>query len=213
MKKFVLSLTASLLMASASYADVVDNSGAGFAIPDNNPAGASSTIVIGTNETINGNVQVFIRGFTHTWIGDLTATLTGPGGSATLFLRTGATAPPAGFGDSSDMNGDYTFSDDGANFWAAADAAGAAVAIPPGDYQASTTGAIGVGTPVLLNPVFFGTSTAGNWTLSINDQAGGDVGGITGWGFAVQSFAIPEPGFALLGLMGLGLVCPRSRRK
>jgi hypothetical protein len=198
-----------MMAGSVLNADVVDNSGAGFSIPDDDLVGASSSINIGANETINGNVELTIRGFTHTWIGDLVATLSGPGGSATILFRTGE--PAGGFGDSSNLDGTYVFSDDGANIWAAAGGLGDGQAVPSGDYQASTTGAINVGTPVLLNPIFFGDTTAGTWTLTISDRAGGDIGAIAGWGIAVQSFAIPEPGFALFGLMGLGLVIRRRR--
>jgi subtilisin-like proprotein convertase family protein len=195
--------------ASTLNGDVVDNTGAGFSIPDGVIAGASSSINIATNETINGNVELTIRGFTHTWVGDIVATLTGPGGSATILFRTGE--PGAGFGDSSNLNGVYTFSDDGANIWAVANSGNSLFDIPSGDYQASSTGPIGVGSPVLLNPVFFGDSTAGTWTLTISDRVAGDVGAITGWGISLQSFAIPEPGFALFGLTGLGLVVRRRR--
>lgn len=202
---FSFAVAVAFALSSVSMADVIDNSGAGGALPDNDPAGVSSTITIGANETIS-DVDVSIFGFNHTWVGDLTVTLTGPDGATTadIMFRTG---DPEGdnFGDSSDVGGDYTFSDGEASWWDAAAAAGATDVIAPGLYEASTSMD---GSAVSLAGLFGGMSTAGDWTLTISDNAAGDTGDFTGWGVAITSTAIPEPtGLGVLALVGLvGLV-------
>lgn len=196
-----------LMMTSASFADITDNSGAGFNIPDNDPAGIFSTINIAADETIT-DVTVTLFGLSHTWVGDVTAEVTHDGTStAVLFERVGDTGGTSG--DSSAFGGDYTFADGGADLWAAADAAGFGEVIAAGTYAASGL----ANAPVSLSASFSGESTQGNWTLFMNDVAQGDTGSITGWGISFSSSsAIPEPGsFALLGALGLGCVIRRRR--
>ena len=199
-------LTAGLLMASGAVADITDNSGAGFSIPDNSPAGITSDISIGADETIT-DVSVTLFGAQHSWVGDLTATITNGTETAALFVRVGD--PGGTSGDSSTLDGDYTFADGGDDLWAAADAAGFGVAIPVGTYAPSGV----ADAPVSLAGTFGGVSTQGTWTLFMSDAAQGDTGSITGWGISFSSgAAIPEPGsLALLGAMGLACIVRRRR--
>ena len=86
-------------------------------------------------------VSVNLTG-THTWMGDVTATLIAPDSTSfLLFGRTGTTSPTA-CGDSSDIAGPYNFTDSaaGTNWWAAAATAGAGAAIPTGDYRTTAGG-------------------------------------------------------------------------
>lgn len=210
MKKLLSFACAAILgvaLCTSSVADVVDNSGGGFGFPDNDPAGASSTITIGANEIIT-DVDVTLRGADHTWVGDMNVSLTSPGGTtADIMVRTGRTGG-VGSGDSSDLGGDYTFSDGGADWWAAAAAAGGADVIASGTYGATTVD----GALVSLAAAFAGESTAGTWTLTISDNAAGDLGDIDGWGLSITSAVIPEPGsLALLGIMGVACVVRRRR--
>lgn len=194
-------------MASASFADITDNSGAGFNIPDNDPAGIFSTINIAADETIT-DVTVTLFGLDHTWVGDVTAEVVHDGATkAVLFERIGD--PGGTSGDSSAFQGDYTFVDTGADLWAEADAAGFGEVIPPGFYAPSGL----AGVPVSLAGTFAGESTLGDWTLFMNDVASGDTGSITGWGISFSfGAAVPEPGsLAILGAMGLACVIRRRR--
>ena len=197
-----------LMMVGASFADITDNTGGGFAIPDNDPAGIFSTINIGADETIT-DVTVTLFGLSHTWVGDVTAEIIHDGATtAVLFERVGDTGGTSG--DSSAFGGgDYTFADGGDDLWAAADAAGFGEPIAAGTYAPSGQ----FNTPVSLAGTFAGESTSGSWTLFMNDVANGDEGSITGWGISFSSSAaIPEPGsFALLGALGLGCVIRRRR--
>ena len=76
--------------------------GAPLPIPDNDPAGVSATVDVsgvgqasGLTVSIDGtacstDIASATVGLDHTWVGDLVATLTGPGGrTATLFARDG----------------------------------------------------------------------------------------------------------------------------
>lgn len=181
--------------------------GGSFAIPDNNAAGNSSTIVVPDAFSITDmSVTITWPATTggaaggHTWCGDLIATLTGPGGSITLFNRIGSTTS-SGVGDSSDFTNSYSFSDSSAaSIWTAAAAAGSAAAVANGTYQASTRSATFAYQAVSMLGTFGGTGSLGNWTLKITDNAGGDTGTVSSWTLNLT----PTPGAAsLFGLAGL----------
>lgn len=135
-----------------------------LSIPDNTPAGATSTLSIGTNVTLTDvNVRVVI---THTWVGDLFIKLRSPlGTEVTLLDRPGV--PASGFGCSND-NMDVTFDD----------ASGTVLeSLCPG----TTPWYSGVAKPVGLLSSFNGQSSLGNWVLTVSDNAGQDVGSVTNW--------------------------------
>ena len=198
------------LVAFAGAAQAQTFFGTGAAIPDNNAAGVNggNIVVAGPLGTIQ-TVSFGMQGLTHTWVGDLIATVTytpntGSPISVNLMNRIGVVT--TGAGDSSDFNGDYTFSDSGADIWAAAAAAGSGVAIAAGDYRA--TGA-GSGTAINLTSLFAGADATGTWSLNVADRASADLGAITGWSVTLTS--VPAP--SALALMGLGgLVAGRRRR-
>jgi subtilisin-like proprotein convertase family protein len=178
--------------------------GGGLVVPDNVPAGVTSVINVPDSGPFTIN-SVKLNGATHSWVGDLIAKLTTPQGvTIDLFNRVGrAATATTGFGDSSDLAGDYTFADGGASFTAAALAAGAAAPVPPGTYQSEGPG----GAATLLSGGN-GPDAQGNWTLFISDNAGGDTGGIQGWTLDIT--VIPEP--TSFGLLSLG-VLPLLRRR
>lgn len=198
------------LVAFAGAAQAQTFFGSGAAIPDNTVGGVNggNIVVAGPLGTIQ-SVSFGMQGLTHTWVGDLIATVTytpntGAPISVNLMNRIGL--PPAGAGDSSDFGGDYTFSDSGADLWAAAAAAGGAIVIAGGDYRA--TGA-GSSSPINLTALFAGADATGTWSLNVADRAGADVGAFTGW--SVSLTAVPAP--SALAMMGLGgLVAGRRRR-
>lgn len=124
----------------------------------------------------------------HTYVGDLNVALYAPGGSPSVpvFWRVGA-ASSTDLGFPADLNGVYTFSDltGTANFWNAAQTAGAGV-IPAGgsDYLAETPGGqAGGGTSQQMSPTFSGMSSAqinGTWMLIVQDVTLGDTGSLNG---------------------------------
>ncbi len=161
--------------------------GSGFgAIPDNLPG---TPLNVTFNVTgITGaptNVEVsHTYSPIHTWAGDINCTLIAPNGTSfVIYGRTGQTGASAG--DSSDLSGPYNFKDTaaGTNWWAAANTAGAAAVIPPGDYRTTQTGPQPVITtsPVTnLTAAFAGVANPnGTWTLRFTDNAAGDTGSIS----------------------------------
>ena len=196
---------------SASFADVsgssLDSGTFDVGVP------FTSTIVIGANEIIS-DVTLTIN-MEHSWVGDITATLTHVESGLSIDLI------PAALDDSSNLGidsggdnlspGPYTFSDAGTEtIGLAAQAGFSDYEIPLGTYLASDGTATGAGS---LAAIFGGDSTLGSWRIDFSDSAGGDDGNINGWSINFTSTAIPEPGsMALLGLFGVACYARRRRR-
>jgi len=217
------------VLALATPADAVTFSatGSGGAIPDNNQAGISSTITVpvavGSLFEIQ-NLSLTISGLTHTWVGDLVITLTrngpGPGPNTTVDIinRLGASSSSS-FGDSSNLDGTYIFSDNTTNsLLSAAQSGGSSFVIPAGSYFASTgptNTTVPSGTNQSFLSAFYGQRAFGEWTLLIRDLAGGDVGSFSSWTLTLDSEPIPEPTSvpALLSLAAVGGYLARRRRQ
>lgn len=183
-----------IAVATASQAVIVW--GAGGNIPDNNTGGLTSGIALGLGGTLNG---IVFEGLTHTWAGDVKATV--DGGIGSLFTQVGRVG--SGFGDSSDFGGNYVFANGGADIWAEAAVGTGLYVIRSGTYAA--TGADSATALVLPASV-----SAGTYTLTISDLAGGDTGGFTRWG--IDYTPVPEPG--TIAALGLGaIVLLRRKRK
>lgn len=135
-----------------------------FAIPDNTPAGATSTLSVPNNFVLN-DVNVVYQ-MTHSWVGDVIVTLTPPGGGPiTLMDRPGV--PAQSTVGCSDNDADVVFDDDGG--------------VDPETHCASTTPwlsgqALAPGLAALA-----GTNVQGNWVLTVSDNAGLDTGSVTNW--------------------------------
>ena len=134
-------------------------------IPDNNPAGASSDLILsGPGSITDLNVSVTVQ---HSWVGDVALTLThvDTGTSATFYDRPGV--PASTFGCSgNDVNATL---DDSA-------------ATPVEDECGGGTPTID-GTFIPNNPlsIFDGEALAGTWRLTAADFAGGDTGTVLEW--------------------------------
>ena len=111
MKIFLLM---TMLCVSSFGASIIQMSADGASIPDNDPAGVSVDLIFADARLITGNLSVTINSLSHTWIGDLSATLThvGTGTTVVLFQR------PGGANCGADVDGTYTFSDAGASILA-----------------------------------------------------------------------------------------------
>ncbi|MGP1309846.1 MAG: proprotein convertase P-domain-containing protein [Phycisphaerales bacterium] len=190
MSKFIAA-SAGLALAAGALAGNSYN-GTGGAIADavgTVPTTTSFDIVVGDSFTVaDASVELNIS---HTWVGDLSVTLSNGSNSINLFNRPGFTG--TGFGDNSNLGGAYLFADGGADFAAAAAAAiGTDAIVAPGTYAANGSFA----------STFGGGGSAGTWTLSITDNAGGDIGNLSGW--TLNLVPVPTPGAAaLLGLAGV----------
>ncbi|TRU18098.1 MAG: PEP-CTERM sorting domain-containing protein [Microcystis aeruginosa Ma_MB_S_20031200_S102] len=186
--------------------------GTGFSIPENNATGASSTITVptGSNFLIT-DITVTLNSLTHTWVGDLIANLTyvPTNTTVTLFNRIGRVS--SGVGDSSNFNGTYSFNDAfTGNIWSVAAGLNNAEDIPSGNYF--PTGA-NSGTLVPILTSLGGSQTAGDWRLTISDNAGSDTGSLGSWTLNLEGTPIPEPssglGLLALGLLGAGAALKR----
>ncbi|HQX65589.1 MAG TPA: proprotein convertase P-domain-containing protein, partial [Dokdonella sp.] len=172
--------------ATGSVASQIGESGAiapnetlPIAITDNLPAGVTSTITVAQDITLT-DLEVAVA-IDHTWVGDVSISLTSPGGT-TVSLLDRAGVPASTFGCSND-NMDVVFSD--------------AASVNPETSCPGTTpwlsGPVLPGSPL---SAFDGESTLGTWTLTVSDSAGGDTGQIVDWSL------LPTP-----GLQGICTVC------
>jgi subtilisin-like proprotein convertase family protein len=215
MKKFwtfACAIAIGVATTSASFADVSGSSLDAGTFDIGVPF--TSTIVIGANEIIS-DVTLTIN-MEHSWIGDITATLTHVESGLSINLI------PAALSDSSNLGvdaggtdalvpGAYTFSDAGTQTLGTAAAGGtSSFEIPLGIYLASNGTATGSAS---LAALYGGDSTLGSWRIDFSDIAAGDDGRINGWSINfTSSAAIPEPGsMALLGLLGVACIARRRR--
>ena len=170
-----------------------------LAIPDNTPAGISSTVTVSTVGTVSELKCVTVN-LTHTWTGDLVATLThvSSGTSVQLFRRLNSTSPTGtGVGESSNLSGTYTFCATGASFATAANVGGTDYIIPPGTYAQSSVSMQATpaqNTNTFAN--FVGLSLNGDWRLTIADYSGSDTGTFSSWSFEACSNAPTCPPFS-----------------
>jgi len=135
------------------------------AIPDFGPA-APSIISVADNFPIQDlDVRVKIQ---HTYRGDVVMCLTGPGGSPTVFL-TGAGSCATGGYCFAEQNLNAVFNDEGAALNCASANLANLAATPDQLLPAAPLSA------------FDGLPTAGDWTLAIIDDVGGDQGTLLEW--------------------------------
>jgi extracellular elastinolytic metalloproteinase len=151
-----------------------------LAIPDNNPTGATSTLVVPSGYAIS-DLNVSINA-THTWVGDLIFTLTHTttGTSAVVIDRPGV---PASTNGCSANDVGVILDDEGAD----GSVESQCRATPPALF----------GSPTPSNPlaVFDGQASAGTWTLKVVDAAAADTGTLTQWCLLASSDVIFKDGF------------------
>lgn len=118
---------------------------------------ATSTLQVGQNVTLT-DVNVRVR-IDHTYVGDLVVSLRSPAGTSVTLLN----RPVCG-----DNNMDVTFDD--------------ASSVNLQSHCAGTTPWYsGTARPSQPLSAFNGQSTAGTWTLTVTDNAGGDSGTLVDW--------------------------------
>ena len=208
---------------SATASAQFSASGAGSAIPASGTGGggtfplvlpvtpATSAAAVGV--AVTSIDSVVIDGLTHTWAGDVQATLSDPNGvEHLLFLRPGF-LNTSNFGTAGDfLAGTYTFVESGG---ASLPTSSNGIDITPGTYdQTFDSGGViwNSGDAGIVNtPMSMITGPAGNWTLTIYDWGGGDSGSFTGWTLNGQGGATgPNTGAAYCFGDGTGAACPCS---
>ena len=177
-----LDLSGAVTATPSSLGLIPDGAGAG---PSNFGSSRDVTFPISGFSGASPTDVSLAMTISHTWVGDLQASLIAPGGAATalIFDRTGA-GTAGSQGDDSDLGGLYRFFDVATtpgNWWTAATSASGTAAITPGNYRSSAAGgASGTGTQTLITPVFSGLTTLnGTWTLRLRDGWVGDTGSVT----------------------------------
>jgi subtilisin-like proprotein convertase family protein len=145
-----------------------------LAIPDNAPAGVTSTLPISlpAGATVTG-VRVTLNA-THTWVSDLVINLRAPNGQVLNLFN--------GHGGSGDDLVNTVISSTGT--------ASLASATAPFTGTFAATGALNVGATGQTSttsgfPALY-SGGSGNWVLSLRDQVGFDVGTLTGWSITVD---------------------------
>ncbi len=199
MKIGLLTLTMLCVITSFGFGDVIGNSnGDGGTIPDNSPGGYISTVTITDSEIIQ-DASFSIEGLQHSWIGDLIIEVTHStsGKSALLLHRVGTTSSPGSVGDSSDVNGTYTFQDGNASIWSEAANGDTDYVVTPAVYDASGANEV----VVSLNSIFGGEMTNGDWVFNISDNNATQSGTFFQTSVSFVS-AIPEPGATATLIIG-----------
>ncbi len=164
------------LTADASYAIPVQYSSVlGTPIPDNDPNGANEVINVPQSFNVTG-MTVDLQ-ITHTWVGDLKATLTAPDGTTFVELFDRPGVPASNFGCQED-DLSVTF-DDNAILSAIDFENTCDVAVPTisGTFQS-----------IDLLSTFNGLNAQGDWTLTISDNVGADLGTIDSWSLNFDGF-------------------------
>lgn len=149
------------------------------AIPDNAPAGVTSTIVVPATATgLIADLDVSLN-ITHTWVGDLVISLTRGAQTASLADRPGtATTPPTASASCSSNNMVVVVADGGA----AGSLETACTGIADASEAYTSGGLYAPNTPL---SVFNNTPRAGSYVLTLSDNAGLDTGTLNSWALVI----------------------------
>jgi subtilisin-like proprotein convertase family protein len=204
-----------LLLAGVTAQAAVYSTSVGQAVPDGNPAGLSSTIVVSGMPGATLDVNVSLE-FSGGYNGDLYAFLSCGSGFAVLLNRVGKTASdPFGYGDagmnvtlndqasqSTDIHLYQTvpgYSITGGTEWR------------PDGRNIDPLTVVGTDGRTALLSSFNGLNPNGEWTLFVADMAGGEISTWVSWGLNISS--TPEPAYGALALGLFGCLFLAARRK
>lgn len=204
----ILASGAALSLATVSMANIAASyTGNGGALPNTGGGGtwatvfpASATFSVTVANDVKAVESITFTNLTHTWIGDLQIVLTNADGQRyNVHVRPGSTGPTVGWSDN--YAGNYTFADGGA---AIPGGIGSLNNIASGTYAWGfgsnlwTNGNLGVNNSS-ANAI---SGSAGVWTVTFYDWAGGDTGNLGS--FTLNVLEVPAPGAAaVLGMAGL----------
>lgn len=135
----------------------------------------TSSILISDNEIVS-SVKIRDLGITHTWVGDLVISLTSPSGNTVVLMS----EPDCDEGDL------FLSFDDGATNLHS---------VLQSTCSPSSPAISGAFQPFASLSSFIGESTAGIWTLTVDDNANGDGGSLDQW--TLELCTAINSGFAL----------------
>ena len=174
-------------LVSVATTAVFSSGAISILIPDANVAGINHTIPVSGISGVVTDVSVRFSIPAHTWPGDMTMALRGPGGqilNLDYFISNTGAGPGAGM-----VNTNFSSNAPLTAKLSTSSAPYTATFTPDAQLTATANGPIGptgFQTPVVGNfqgLVNFanGTTANGNWTLAIYDGFGGDIGSLTNW--------------------------------
>ncbi len=149
---------------------ITGNNNSALSIPDTVPTGISSSINITQSGSLTAatNLSLTLTGFSHTYVGDLSVTLTSPCGTTIVFDRPGV--PATSNGNSNNLSGNYTFTTSGATGLSETGTVNA------GTYKPTNT----TGATHNFTGLSFPCNVIGTWTLTIVDAGAADLGSLSG---------------------------------
>ncbi len=179
---------------SAATTAVFSSGAINIPIPDASVAGINHTIPVSGISGLISDVSVRFSIPAHTWPGDLTVALRGPGGqilNLDYFITNTGAGPGSGMVNTNmSSNGTVKLNTSTSPY--------TGTFAPDAQLTATVNGPIGptgFQTPVVGNfqgLVNFanGTTANGNWTIAIYDGFGGDIGSLTNWQVSI-TYAAP----------------------
>lgn len=178
----------------------------GLAIPDNNPSGVQDAMTIADDYEI-ADIDLRINNLTHTFVGDLTFMVKGPGGYGSDFFSVLGGLTDGGSGD----NLINTVIDDEATNDILSEVAASAPHTksyrPAMNSPSWTTAGFPGPDAVPQLSRFDGTNTPGTWRAVISDQFAADTGTLQSWSLIVtpRAFACTAfvPTSASVGVSGM----------
>lgn len=194
-----LALLACMGCGAAAFGQSFSSTGGPYAIPDSDPNGVKATVDV--TGSVGALKSVSFTNLHHSWVGDLTMTLTDPNNNSVSIMNRAGVGPNSTFGLSFDLSGanSYSFVPGTADLWA-----NTSNPLPSGAYSPFDNNN---GTEVMTN--YSGVGGSGTWSLFVTDSAGGDTGGFD---VVTLTFTpVPEP--ASLAILGLGALALLRRRK
>lgn len=169
----ILVAAATVVIATSAFTQTFTSTDTPFAITDNNTIMSTITVPVGTGTVVDLDVSLTAD---HTFIGDVTFTVTAPSGTmVNLVARPGRIG--FNFGDFSDYDGTYVFDDDSpSRIIDSASLLAAGEAVPSESYHPTTTDDV-----LSFLSDFNGTTADGVWTLTVSDAAPFNTGELTEW--------------------------------
>ena len=211
-------LVLSVMLPSVASAGLITVTGAGGAIPDDNPAGATFDILIpvGYGDDIpaqGNNVTLTLINFHHPAAFDLRFTLEHVGFGSSQFILDRVLDSDGYVSSNNFIGGEYTFTSDATTTIQDIADIGRFIDIPSACYVPTMPND---STDSEMSSFWNGQSPLGTWRLFGRDTDGppsGSGGSNADWTWRLDIETVPEPATATLMVFGLAALVKRRRRR